>query len=129
MVSLRVLISVQRILQLLFVLSLLDQLHHRCNHVLLQCRGWRNAQCSHLLILFFWLQDLLRIEVLFYEEFQLLLGPITANSAVGQANERSDPTDFESMTTYAPPYAFRVMTCMRGTVASQYAYKALPRVG
>ena len=28
------------------------------------------------------------------------------------------------MTTYAPPYAFLVMTCMRGTVASQYAYKS-----
>ena len=48
-------------------------------------------------------------------------GPITATSADGHANARSAPIDFEFMTTYAPPYALRVMIWTRGTVASQYA--------
>src|SRR6478735_6688602 len=52
-------------------------------------------------------------------------GPITASSAVGHAYARSAPMDFEFMTTYAPPYALRVMIWMRGTVASQYAYSNL----
>src|SRR4029434_8039294 len=52
-------------------------------------------------------------------------GPITAISADGHANARSEPIDFESMTTYAPPYPLRVMICTRGTVASQYAYSSL----
>ncbi len=45
--------------------------------------------------------------------------PITAISLVGQANERSAPMDCESMTMYAPPYALRRITEIRGTVALQ----------
>ena len=48
-------------------------------------------------------------------------GPMTAISAVGQANDTSARRCLEFMTRYAPPYAFRVMTVMRGTVASANA--------
>ena len=41
--------------------------------------------------------------------------PITAISAVGHANDTSARRCFEFMTTYAPPYALRVMTWTRGT--------------
>jgi hypothetical protein len=48
-------------------------------------------------------------------------GPMTAISADGHAYAMSAPIDLEFMTTYAPPYPLRVITCTRGTVASQYA--------
>src|SRR6266516_3719777 len=50
--------------------------------------------------------------------------PITAISAVGHANETSARRCLEFMTRYAPPYALRVITVMRGTVASAYAYRS-----
>ena len=50
--------------------------------------------------------------------------PMTAISLTGQAKDRSAPTERESMTMYAPPYALRRMTWTRGTVASQYAYSS-----
>src|SRR5690349_715600 len=46
-------------------------------------------------------------------------GPITATSAVGQAKLKSAPTCLELMTSYAPPYALRVITASFGTDASQ----------
>src|SRR6185312_15991076 len=48
-------------------------------------------------------------------------GPMTAISAVGHATLKSPRMCFELMTSYAPPYALRVMTVSLGTVASQYA--------
>ena len=45
--------------------------------------------------------------------------PITAISAVGHAKFRSPRTCLLLMTSYAPPYALRVMTVTFGTVASQ----------
>ena len=48
-------------------------------------------------------------------------GPITATSAVGQATLTSARMCFELMTSYAPPYALRVITVSFGTVASAYA--------
>ena len=45
--------------------------------------------------------------------------PITAISAVGHATQRSLPMPRESMTMYAPPYALRMTTHSRGTVAAQ----------
>ena len=45
--------------------------------------------------------------------------PITAISADGQAKTRSARIPRAFTTRYAPPYAFRVMTVIRGTVASQ----------
>ena len=45
--------------------------------------------------------------------------PITAISAVGHAKFMSPRTCLELMTSYAPPYALRVMTETFGTVASQ----------
>ena len=48
-------------------------------------------------------------------------GPITAISAVGQATLTSARMCFELMTSYAPPYALRVITVSFGTVASPYA--------
>ena len=47
--------------------------------------------------------------------------PITATSAVGHAKLKSARTCFELMTSYAPPYALRVMTVTFGTVHSAYA--------
>src|SRR5512147_1827956 len=47
------------------------------------------------------------------------LGPMTAISAVGHARLRSPRMCLELMTSYAPPYAFRVITVSLGTVASQ----------
>ena len=52
-------------------------------------------------------------------------GPMTAVSACGQAKLKSAPRCFEFMTTYAPPYALRVMTVSFGTVASANAYRSL----
>src|SRR4029079_17055008 len=52
-------------------------------------------------------------------------GPITATSAVGHAKLKSARMCFELMTSYAPPYALRVITASFGTVASQYAYSSL----
>ena len=52
-------------------------------------------------------------------------GPITAISAVGHANQTSARRCFEFMTTYAPPYALRVITVIFGTVASVNAYSSL----
>ena len=49
---------------------------------------------------------------------------MTAISAVGHANATSDRRCFEFMTTYAPPYAFRVITVIRGTVASANEYRS-----
>ena len=51
-------------------------------------------------------------------------GPITATSAVGQAKLKSARMCFELITSYAPPYALRVITASFGTVASQYAYSS-----
>ena len=48
-------------------------------------------------------------------------GPITATSAVGQATLKSARMCFELMTSYAPPYALRVITVSFGTVASAKA--------
>ena len=48
-------------------------------------------------------------------------GPITAISAVGHATLKSPRMCLELMTSYAPPYALRVITVSFGTVASQYA--------
>ena len=48
-------------------------------------------------------------------------GPITATSAVGQAKLKSARMCFELMTSYAPPYALRMITVSFGTVASQKA--------
>ena len=45
--------------------------------------------------------------------------PITAISAVGHATQRSLPMPRESMTMYAPPYALRMTTQSRGTVAAE----------
>ena len=45
--------------------------------------------------------------------------PMTAISAPGQAMLTSPRTCLEDMTSYAPPYAFRVITVIFGTVASQ----------
>ena len=45
--------------------------------------------------------------------------PTTATCAVGQARLTSAPRCLEPMTTYAPPYALRVMTVTSGTVASE----------
>ena len=42
---------------------------------------------------------------------------MTATSALGQARYRSLPIGRESMTMYAPPYALRMTTATRGTVA------------
>src|SRR5207247_528190 len=50
--------------------------------------------------------------------------PITATSAVGQAKLKSARMCLEDMTSYAPPYALRVITASFGTVASQYAYSS-----
>ena len=50
--------------------------------------------------------------------------PMTAISAVGHANDTSARRCFEFMTTYAPPYALRVITVIRGTVASANAYSS-----
>ena len=47
--------------------------------------------------------------------------PITAICAVGQAKFMSAPRCFEPITSYAPPYALRVITVTLGTVASAYA--------
>ena len=46
---------------------------------------------------------------------------MTAICAVGQATLISARKCLEPMTSYAPPYAFRVMTVTLGTVASAYA--------
>jgi hypothetical protein len=51
-------------------------------------------------------------------------GPITATSAVGHAKLKSARMCFELMTSYAPPYAFLVITVSFGTVASAYAYNS-----
>ena len=51
-------------------------------------------------------------------------GPITATSAVGHAKLKSARMCFELMTSYAPPYALRVITVSFGTVASAYAYSS-----
>ncbi|OGR16765.1 MAG: hypothetical protein A2559_00185 [Deltaproteobacteria bacterium RIFOXYD2_FULL_66_9] len=48
-------------------------------------------------------------------------GPITAISAVGKAKLTSARMCLEAMTSYAPPYALRVMTVTLGTVASAKA--------
>ncbi len=48
-------------------------------------------------------------------------GPITATSAVGHATLKSARMCFDDMTSYAPPYALRVITVSFGTVASAYA--------
>ena len=45
-------------------------------------------------------------------------GPMTATSAVGHATLKSARMCLEDMTSYAPPYAFRVITVSFGTVAS-----------
>ena len=47
--------------------------------------------------------------------------PITAISAVGHARFRSARMCFEHMTSYAPPYALRVMSVSLGTEASAKA--------
>ena len=47
--------------------------------------------------------------------------PITAMRAVGHARLTSPRMCLLLMTSYAPPYALRVMTVILGTVASQYA--------
>jgi hypothetical protein len=47
--------------------------------------------------------------------------PITAISAVGHARLMSPRMCLLLMTSYAPPYALRVMTVSFGTVASAYA--------
>ncbi len=47
--------------------------------------------------------------------------PITAISALGHAKLKSPRMCLLLMTSYAPPYALRVMTVTLGTVASQYA--------
>src|ERR1041385_7448127 len=48
-------------------------------------------------------------------------GPITAISADGHAKLTSPRMCRELITSYAPPYALRVITVSLGTVASQYA--------
>ena len=45
-------------------------------------------------------------------------GPITATSAVGQAKLKSASMCLDAITSYAPPYALRVMIVILGTVAS-----------
>ncbi len=45
--------------------------------------------------------------------------PMTAISAVGHAKFMSPRMCLLLMTSYAPPYALRVMTVTLGTVASQ----------
>ena len=50
--------------------------------------------------------------------------PMTAISAVGQARLRSPRMCLLDITSYAPPYALRVITVSFGTVASQYAYSS-----
>src|SRR5207253_5779722 len=45
--------------------------------------------------------------------------PMTAISALGQAKDASARRCLEFMTTYAPPYALRVITVILGTVASR----------
>src|SRR5207247_5926237 len=47
-----------------------------------------------------------------------------ATSAVGHAKLKSARMCFELMTSYAPPYALRVITASLGTVASQYEYSS-----
>src|SRR2546428_12042297 len=49
---------------------------------------------------------------------------MTAISAEGQAKLKSPRMCFEHMTSYAPPYAFLVMTVTLGTVASLKANKS-----
>ena len=49
---------------------------------------------------------------------------MTATSAVGHATLKSARMCFEDMTSYAPPYAFRVITVSFGTVASANAYRS-----
>ena len=51
--------------------------------------------------------------------------PITAISAVGQANTKSACKWLEHMAMYPPPYALRKITVILGTVASEYAYRIL----
>ena len=48
-------------------------------------------------------------------------GPMTAISAVGNAKFTSARMCFDAITSYAPPYALRVMTVTFGTVASANA--------
>ena len=48
-------------------------------------------------------------------------GPMTAISAVGQARFTSARMCLDDMTSYAPPYALRVITVSLGTVASANA--------
>ena len=48
-------------------------------------------------------------------------GPITAISADGNAKLTSPRMCFDDMTSYAPPYALRVITVSLGTVASANA--------
>src|SRR5207244_11939945 len=56
-------------------------------------------------------------------------GPMTASSAEGHAKLKSPRMCFEHMTSYAPPYAFRVITVTFGTVASLYAYRSFAPFG
>src|SRR2546428_4960155 len=51
-------------------------------------------------------------------------GPRTASSAEVHAKLKSPGMCFEHMTSYAPPYAFGVITVTFGTVASLYAYRS-----
>src|SRR2546422_768567 len=51
-------------------------------------------------------------------------GPMTAIAAVGHAKLKSARMCFDAITSYAPPYAFRVITVSLGTVASEYAYRS-----
>ena len=44
--------------------------------------------------------------------------PMTAISVSGHAQYQSLPSGFESITMYAPPYALRITTHSRGTVAA-----------
>ena len=53
--------------------------------------------------------------------FAASFAPITAISADGQDKFTSPFRCFELITSYAPPYAFRVMTVSLGTVASANA--------
>ena len=55
-------------------------------------------------------------------------GPMTATSAVGHAKLKSARMCFELMTSYAPPYALRVITVSFGTVASAVRVQQLRAV-
>src|SRR5450759_2832952 len=60
--------------------------------------------------------------------FTAASGPITAISAVGHAKLRSARMCFEAITSYAPPYAFLVITVSFGTVASANEWSGLDRL-